>query len=127
MGRGSKVALGCYRTERNNFKQFSLHDRLIILIRYLSGSQSNLNLFLGGWQWKGGREEVLRYNPDTDTWTEVGKMSSARHYHAIAAVSWGDYQEYCVTTESSQAEQLSLKVEDSLKPVVSQNISEIFF
>lgn len=59
-------------------------------------------------------------------------MSSARYYHAIAAVSWGEYQEYCLTTESSQDEQLPLKIEDSQKgdkfnPVNSQNISEIFF
>ena len=54
-------------------------------------------------------------------------MSSARYYHAIAAVSWGEYHEYCLTTEPSQAEQLPLKIEHSLKHVKSQNISEIFF
>ena len=54
-------------------------------------------------------------------------MSSARYYHAIAAVSWGEYQEYCLTTESSQAEQLPLKIEDRHKHVNSQNIPEIFF
>jgi len=87
----------------------------------------NAVFMAGGYDIDGnGRDEVLRYYPDTDIWTESGKMSSSRYYHALAEVSWEDYQEYCQTTESSQAENLPHKIEDSLKHVKIQNISENF-
>ena len=32
-------------------------------------------------------DRILRYNPSTDTWTEVGQLTEAKYYHASTAVA----------------------------------------
>ena len=33
--------------------------------------------------------EILRWDDQTETWTEVGMMETGRHYHAMVAVTAG--------------------------------------
>ena len=31
-------------------------------------------------------DTILRYNPSTDTWTEVGRLTETKNYHASSSV-----------------------------------------
>ena len=31
-------------------------------------------------------DTILRYNPSTDTWTEAGRLTEVKYYHASTAV-----------------------------------------
>ena len=66
----------------------------------------------------GPRDEVLRFDPNSSNWTEIGKMSAAKFSHAIGMVSLEDYGDYCQTKKTSEGEM------DTLKSVKSYNISK---
>ena len=39
--------------------------------------------------------DILEYNPETETWQEVGTMKEARRDHAVTIVSLKDYADWC--------------------------------
>ena len=41
------------------------------------------------------RNNILEYNPETETWQEVGTMKEARDGHAVTIVSLEDYAAWC--------------------------------
>ena len=49
----------------------------------------------GGFSNSGYRDEVLLYNSEEDEWTTVGRLSIARHYHAMSLVP-KETADFCV-------------------------------
>ena len=41
------------------------------------------------------RNEILEYNPGTETWKEVGKMKEAKQGHKVTIVKYEDYAAWC--------------------------------
>jgi len=41
-------------------------------------------------------DEILAWDPDTAAWTEHGKMTDARYYHAVAEVNLASVKQFCV-------------------------------
>ena len=56
---------------------------LIFTFKTLGGSDDSI------------RNNILEYNPGTETWQEVGTMKEARSYHAVTIVSLKDYAAWC--------------------------------
>ena len=84
--------------------------------------------FRGGYDSNGDeRDEILRFDPNTSIWTEIGKLTSARFHHAVSMVSWEDFGQYCQTRKNSQTENLPSKIVDTLNSVNKLNISKNFF
>ena len=41
------------------------------------------------------KDDILEYDPEEDTFTNVGHMTQARAYHAISVVNAGAYTKWC--------------------------------
>ena len=39
---------------------------------------------------------ILKFDPDSDSWTEVGNMTRARYAHAASVVNVEDVEKFCV-------------------------------
>ena len=55
---------------------------------------------LGGYEGTGqyGRtrlNKILKFQQETETWTEIGTMKEAREAHAVSVVSYDDYAKWC--------------------------------
>ena len=50
---------------------------------------------LGGWASSEYRDEILKYDADTQKWDKVGRMSEGRQYHAVSTVANKDLTKYC--------------------------------
>ena len=45
---------------------------------------------------KGGSlTQILEFNFETESWTEIGTMKEARYHHAVSIVSYDDYAKWC--------------------------------
>ena len=42
-----------------------------------------------------GLNNILEFNIETETWTEIGAMKEGRHAHAVSVVSYDDYAKWC--------------------------------
>ena len=50
---------------------------------------------LGGRDDSAFRDEIWKYDADTQKWEEVGRMSEARSTHALSTVANKDLAKYC--------------------------------
>lgn len=49
---------------------------------------------LGGWS-EIVSNSILEYNPESETWAEVGKMKETRYGAAVSAVNFENYKTFC--------------------------------
>ena len=40
-------------------------------------------------------DDILKFNPNTGTWSLVGQMMSDRHEHAVSIISTEEINDYC--------------------------------
>ena len=53
-------------------------------------------IILGGVEYIGDHHDwILKFDKTSLQWTEVGKMSQTRYYHAMSVVNVGDILDYC--------------------------------
>jgi len=41
------------------------------------------------------RKEVFEFNPETETWSVIGKMKESRRFHAVSVISFENYEKWC--------------------------------
>ena len=49
----------------------------------------------GGYDGSDSHDSILQFNPDDGSWTQVGQLQTARHYHGASVVSVDDIIDYC--------------------------------
>ena len=55
-------------------------------------------IFLPGYESYDGsshRNDILEYNPETETWQDIDTMEETRSNHAVTIVSLEDYAAWC--------------------------------
>ena len=80
-----------------------LFDQLELIIHGLTLLAASIVCYdITGGSFEGGKwdspetGDILKYDPDTETWTKTGAMSVTRAGHTLSPVRWGDYEGYCV-------------------------------
>ena len=75
-----------------SFQQQQLDIQCLCLVRFVN-FPLKLNLLLKGGFDGGYLDEILRYDPASDTWTAAGRMKTPRRWHSV--ISLGDISGLC--------------------------------
>ena len=65
------------------------------IYRYLQKTNTSMDTG-GSTRYIGRSSAILRYNPEEDTWTEVGNMAIPRAGHAVSVVDANEMDQYCI-------------------------------
>ena len=70
-----------------SFQQQQLDIQCLCLVRFVH-FPLKLNLLLKGGYYGGDTlDEILRYDPASDTWTAAGRMKTKRGFHSVMSLS----------------------------------------
>ena len=57
----------------------------------------DIYFYSGGWDDSNNAlSDILKYDPETEEWTQTGSMREARGSHAVSVVDFGNYARWCV-------------------------------
>ena len=45
-------------------------------------------------EWK-HRDEIYQLDTETNSWVEVGRMKTGRHYHGLSVINYSEVAEFC--------------------------------
>jgi len=103
------LVTGGFITDGDNFTILSSTETLVegssawanagelpVALQLLRGVSLNNNIFMtGGYDGSDSHDSILQFNPEDGSWTQVGQLQTARHYHGASVVSVDDIIDYC--------------------------------